>query len=235
MCRQAIVPPNTPTLLKTIGNCGRRHCVSRSSVSSTEFRAFCAFIVLLVVLSLQPSIAFANCAADNPVGGTTTCSGDPTTFPNGGASAQGGNTTLDVNGLTGNIIPTGGTAGAIVSITPGQASGGTSLPIHGTNGCGGSDSPDVTVNFIGTGSGFQVNTNNADWHCRAELRSGGRWRRRWFRGACGRLSAAGRIRRSRWQRYGYYDGQRNGPDQRDEPAWHYRTKCRRCGRQRWQR
>ena len=153
MCRQASLPLSAPTLRQRIEKLWASALRKSGFRLSTEVEAFCAFVALLVLLSIQSSTAFASCAADNPVGGTTTCSGDPATFPNGGASAQGGNTTLDVNGLTGNIVPNGGTAGAFVSVKPSQASGGTSLPFHGTNGSGGSDSPDVTVNF--TGSGFR--------------------------------------------------------------------------------
>ena len=104
MCRQASLPLSAPTLRQRIEKLSASASALRKSGFrlSTEVEAFCAFVALLVLLSLQSSTAFASCAADNPVGGTTTCSGDPATFPNGGASAQGGNTTLDVNGLTGN-------------------------------------------------------------------------------------------------------------------------------------
>lgn len=47
-------------------------------------------------------------------GGTTNCTGDPATFPSGGAAAVGADTTLNVNSLTANIVPLAGTPGAAI-------------------------------------------------------------------------------------------------------------------------
>ena len=91
------------------------------------------FAGLFLIAVHAPSPALANCQQDTPVGGTTTCSGTPSTFPNGGASPAGGNTTLDVNNLAGNVAPNGGTASANISVGGGKASNGTSLPVRTLN------------------------------------------------------------------------------------------------------
>ena len=114
-------------------------------------------IAASVLLTNAPG-AMANCVGG---GGTTNCTGNPATFPSGGAVAVGTDTTLNANSLTANIVPSTGTPGAKLAITPGKASDGTSLPIHGTNGDSGSSSPDIAVNFQGAGPSFQANTTNA--------------------------------------------------------------------------
>src|SRR5215471_9514299 len=85
-------------------------------------------------------IAFASCTTG---GGTLTCSGDPATFPSGGAAPVGGDTTLDVNALTNNIVPNNGVAGAAIVST-------VSNP-----------PPPQTINLQGSGAAFEIQTTNA--------------------------------------------------------------------------
>ena len=149
--KPAISSPIQPQPLRTISS-DPSHVLTR-----TAFRLAAAVVVCVGVLLDAPS-ASAQCVGG---GGTTNCTGDPTTFPSGGAVATPGDTTLNVNTLTNNITPAGNVAGAALTITPSPAGNGTSLPVHGLNGDSGSNSPNVTINFQGSGAGFQTNTTNA--------------------------------------------------------------------------
>jgi len=70
----------------------------------------------------MPDAAVAQCTGGL---GTTTCTGDPASFPSGGAAPVLSDTTLNVNSLTNNINPNNGTAGAAIVIAPGAASNGS--------------------------------------------------------------------------------------------------------------
>ncbi|MGO8738244.1 hypothetical protein [Rhodoblastus sp.] len=114
---------------------------------------------------MLPAAALADDCLSNG-SGTTNCTGNPATFPNGGALANSGDTTLAVGGsgasaLTGNIQPSNNVAGASLVISPGAAGGGSSYPVHGGSGDGGSSTPNVTITLQSPSTAFQVNTNGA--------------------------------------------------------------------------
>ena len=90
--KPAISSPIQPQPLRTISS-DPSHVLTR-----TAFRLAAAVVVCVGVLLDAPS-ASAQCVGG---GGTTNCTGDPTTFPSGGAVATPGDTTLNVNTLTNN-------------------------------------------------------------------------------------------------------------------------------------
>ena len=142
-------------------------CVRRRIAVSWTLSVFC-----FVVVGLMSRTAYAQCLGG---GGTTTCSGNPATFPSGGATTVGSDTTLDVNSLTGNIAPIGGVAGASVVFAPGAASNGSVsfAGIPNSNASNGASQPDVNVNFVGSGGAFQVNSSGLGIVAQSSGQAGG--------------------------------------------------------------
>ena len=132
----------------------------RNALASVVARLI-ATLVLLSLQCLQPTSALAACIANSPGGGTTDCSGSPSSFPSGGAIVQGGNANLNVDNLIGNIQPGSGVAGAASIFQEAKESTPGAFPIKGSNGDSGDPGPGILINVQSPGPAFLISTNNA--------------------------------------------------------------------------